>query len=245
MMVVRATTADQAEHTQVQVARGFYARHGKRGLDLVLAVPLLVAISPLLLAVALAVRLGLGAPVLFRQERVGRDERVFRLLKFRTMTDARDASGRLLPDAERLTGLGLFLRRWSLDELPQLLNVLRGDLSLVGPRPLLRRYLPRYTPRQRQRHRGRPGITGWAQVNGRNLLGWEQRFEHDVWYLENVSLGLDLRILVRTARRLVAADEVLAGGGRDLDEFWGTHGPPAHGPRGFPTDETEDGQVPP
>jgi sugar transferase EpsL len=244
-MVIHGTTASAARSHErdapLRPADGFYLRRGKRALDLVLAAAALVALAPLLAGVALAVRLGLGAPVLFRQERIGQGERVFRLLKFRTMTDARDGAGKLLPDAERLTPLGLFLRRWSLDELPQLVNVLKGELSLVGPRPLLRRYIPRYTPRQRQRHLGRPGITGWAQVNGRNLLGWEARFEHDLWYLAHASLALDLRILLLTAWRLLARDEVVASAGKDLEEFWGAAGPPADGPRCLPTDASGDG----
>jgi lipopolysaccharide/colanic/teichoic acid biosynthesis glycosyltransferase len=208
MMVVRATTADQAEHTQVQVSRGFYARHGKRGLDLVLAVPLLVAISPLLLAVALAVRLGLGAPVLFRQERVGRDERVFRLLKFRTMTDARDASGRLLPDAERLTGLGLFLRRWSLDELPQLWNVVRGDMSLVGPRPERPEIIEELRgdlPGIERRLAAAPGLTGLAQVrNGysNDVAGMRRKLAYDLRYLRSRSLVSDMKLILETIPRV-------------------------------------------
>jgi sugar transferase EpsL len=153
------------------------------------------------------------------------------------MTNARDGRGLLLPDAERLTSIGLFLRRWSLDELPQLVNVIRGDLSLVGPRPLFVRYLSRYTPRQRLRHRGQPGITGWAQVNGRNLLAWEARFEHDLWYLEHVSFMLDLKILLRTVVRLIHARDTVASAGAELEEFWGAQGPPAEGPRCMPTDE--------
>jgi lipopolysaccharide/colanic/teichoic acid biosynthesis glycosyltransferase len=224
----------------IRPARGLYARRGKRLADLALASAALVVLAPLLAGVAVAVRLALGSPVLFRQERVGYRERVFRLLKFRTMTDARDAAGRLLPDGERLTPTGLLLRRWSLDELPQLVNVLRGDLSLVGPRPLLRRYLPRYTARQRQRHCCRPGITGWAQVHGRNRLAWEQRFEHDLWYLEHVGPWLDLRILLLTLRRLLVRDEVVAAAGQELEEFWGAAGPPPDGPRCLPTDESGD-----
>jgi len=216
---------------------GFYARRGKRWLDLALAVPALVLLSPLLLAVAALVRLRLGAPVLFRQERVGRDERIFRLLKFRTMTDARDAAGRLLPDELRLTPLGLGLRRWSLDELPQLINVVRGEMSLIGPRPLLVRYLPRYTSRQRLRHRVRPGITGWAQAHGRNSLGWEDRFEHDVWYVRHLSLRVGLEVLRLTLLHGLRRAAVAPGGAGEVGEFWGTAGPPAGAAFAYPSEE--------
>jgi lipopolysaccharide/colanic/teichoic acid biosynthesis glycosyltransferase len=144
-----------------------------------------------------------------------------------------------LPDAARLTKLGLFLRRHSLDELPQLFNILRGEMSVVGPRPLLARYLPRYTPRQRLRQRVKPGVTGWAQVNGRNALDWESRLELDVWYVEHFSLWLDLRIMARTCLKLLHKDDVLPGAGSELDEFWGADGPPAAGPRAFPVEATE------
>ena len=175
----------------------------KRLLDLAVALPLLLILSPVLLATAALVRVTLGAPVLFRQVRPGRGGRLFHIAKFRTMTTQRDATGALLSDGARLTAVGRFLRRWSLDELPQLFNVVRGDLSLVGPRPLLPQYLELYTPHQARRHEVKPGITGWAQVNGRNALTWEEKFDHDVWYVDHRSLALDLRILVLTARRLL------------------------------------------
>lgn len=218
-------------------AAGFYMRYGKRALDFALALAGIVLLSPALLIFAVLVRLNLGAPILFRQERVGTSEKIFRLHKFRTMTNARDAAGRLLPDGERLCAFGLFLRRWSLDELPQLFDVVAGRLSLVGPRPLLVRYLPRYTARQRQRHLVRPGVTGLAQVSGRNLLSWERRFELDVFYVQHVSLKLDLMIFVNTIRLFFGSDTTVATGGRDLEEFWGAEGPPASGPRAFPADE--------
>ena len=180
----------------------------KRLLDLLVASLLLVLLSPLLLAVALLVRFRLGAPVIFSQQRPGRHGKLFTLHKFRTMTDARDAQGRLLPDGERLTPFGRFLRSSSLDELPELINVLKGEMSLVGPRPLLVEYLPCYTPRERRRHCVRPGITGWAQVNGRNMIPWDQRLEMDVWYVENRSLLLDLRILLLTVGRVFRRDGV-------------------------------------
>ena len=181
----------------------------------------------------------MGSPALYRQPRPGLHERPIRVWKFRTMTDARDERGGLLPDGERLTALGRVLREYSLDELPQFFNVLCGDLSLVGPRPLLTRYLPRYTARQRLRHAVKPGMTGWAQVNGRNALDWESRLELDVRYAENFSLALDLKIMLLTVVRLLQRRDVLPGAGAELDEFWGTQGPPAEGPRAFPVEEEE------
>ena len=176
---------------------------------------------------------------LYRQVRVGQGEKPFRLWKFRTMSNERSADGALLPDGERLTRLGRWLRETSLDELPQLINVLTGDMSVVGPRPLLTRYIPRYTARQRRRHEARPGITGWAQIHGRNAVDWDSRLELDVWYVENASLGLDLRILLRTILIVLRRDAVLSGGGADKDEFWGVLGPPTTGPRAFPVEESE------
>lgn len=183
---------------------------GKRGLDLVIAVPACVLLLPVLAILAVLVRVRIGRPVLFRQERPGRDGLPFVLFKFRTMTDARDAAGRLLPDAQRLTPLGRFLRQASLDELPELFNVLRGDLSLVGPRPLLIRYLPWFTERENLRHAVRPGITGWAQIHGRNYLPWDERLALDVWYTENWSLLLDLRILALTVVKVLRREGVAA-----------------------------------
>ncbi len=171
--------------------------------------------------VAIAIRIGMGSPVLFRQDRPGKDGRVFRLMKFRTMRDAKDKAGRDLPDAERLTPLGKFLRATSLDELPQLWHVLCGDMSLVGPRPLLVRYLDRYSPRQARRHDVKPGITGWAQVNGRNAVCWEKRLEMDVWYVENWSLALDLRILLLTLRKVFVREGISAAGEATMSEFMG------------------------
>src|SRR5437868_9780209 len=167
----------------------------KRPLDFLIALLGLLLIMPLLLVLWLIVCNRLGIPVLFRQQRPGLHGKPFTMYKFRTMTGYRDANGNLLPDAERLTSFGQFLRRTSLDELPELVNVLRGEMSLVGPRPLLMQYLNRYTPEQARRHEVRPGITGWAQVNGRNALNWQQRFAMDVWYVDHCSLALDARIL--------------------------------------------------
>jgi lipopolysaccharide/colanic/teichoic acid biosynthesis glycosyltransferase len=194
----------------------------KRLLDLAVAVPALILLSPLFLAIALAVRIGLGAPVLFRQERPGLDGRPFTILKFRTMRDASDASGRPLPDAERLTRLGRFLRATSLDELPELANVVRGEMSLVGPRPLLTQYLERYSPRQARRHEVKPGLTGWAQIHGRNDLSWEEKFELDVWYVEHRSLRLDLTVLARTLWKVLKREGVSQPGQATAEEFWGS-----------------------
>ncbi|HEX8674253.1 MAG TPA: sugar transferase [Longimicrobium sp.] len=181
----------------------------KRLVDVLASAGGLLVLSPVLLAVAVAVRWSMGSPVLFRQVRPGRHAVPFAMYKFRTMRDAHDESGNPLPDGERLTSVGRFLRKTSLDELPELINVLRGDMSLVGPRPLLMRYLPYYTPREQRRHDVRPGITGWAQVNGRNTARWAERLEMDVWYVEHQSLWLDLRVLARTAASLLGQKGVV------------------------------------
>jgi lipopolysaccharide/colanic/teichoic acid biosynthesis glycosyltransferase len=194
----------------------------KRLFDIVAALTLLVLAAPLMALTAVAVWLALGPPVLLRQQRPGLEGKPFTFLKFRSMTEARDARGELLPDAQRLTRFGRWLRASSLDELPQLINVLRGEMSLVGPRPLLMEYLPLYTPRQALRHAVRPGITGWAQVNGRNALSWEEKFELDVWYVENRSFWLDLKILALTARRLFDRRGVRHGDHATMPRFTGT-----------------------
>ena len=168
----------------------------------------------------------IGAPVFFRQQRPGLHGQPFQMVKFRTMTDARDASGALLPDADRLTPFGRFLRSSSLDELPELWNVVAGDMSLVGPRPLLMRYLPLYTPEQARRHAVRPGVTGWAQVNGRNAISWEQKFAYDVWYVDNLSLWLDLKILGLTVRKIVVREGISQAGQATMEEFRGQHNQP-------------------
>lgn len=201
----------------------FYRRVGKRAIDLGLAVPAAIALAPVGLVVAGLARAKLGSPVLFRQPRPGRDGRVFELIKFRTMTDERDPTGALLPDSERLTPLGDRLRRWSLDELPTLWNVIRGDMSLVGPRPLLVQYLERYTPEQRRRHEVAPGITGWAQIHGRNAIAWDEKFELDVWYVENVSLRTDLTILARTVAQVLGRRGISAEGHATMPEFMGSN----------------------
>ncbi len=198
-----------------------YVRFGKRWLDVWGAVVLFSISLPVQAVVAVALRSQLGTPILFRQRRPGLHGKPFTMLKFRTMTDARDAAGNLLPDAERLTRLGRFLRGSSLDELPELWNVLRGDMSLVGPRPLLMQYLERYTERQARRHEVRPGITGWAQVNGRNAVDWDDRLAMDVWYVDNVSLALDIRILRRTLAAVLTRRGISAEGHATMPEFLG------------------------
>jgi lipopolysaccharide/colanic/teichoic acid biosynthesis glycosyltransferase len=199
----------------------WYARRGKRLLDIGLAMPLALLALPLLLPAAALLALQNQGRVLFRQQRPGLHGRLFTLYKLQTMTEARDANGRLLPDADRLPRLGRWLRATSLDELPQLWNVLHGDISLIGPRPLLPEYLPLYSPEQARRHLVRPGITGWAQVNGRNAISWEQKFTYDVWYVEHLSLGLDLRILLRTAGRVLSAHGISAEGQATMEAFRG------------------------
>ena len=193
----------------------------KRLFDLLLSFGLLLALAlPLLLLWGL-VRRKLGSPVLFRQVRPGLHGRPFMMVKFRTMTDEHGADGELLPDAQRLTPFGRFLRAASLDELPELWNVLRGEMSLVGPRPLLMEYLPLYSPEQARRHEVRPGITGWAQVNGRNALSWEERFKLDVWYVDHRSLWLDLRILWLTVRKVIVREGISAQGEATMPRFTG------------------------
>ena len=199
-----------------------YQRFGKRVLDLALTLPALLLLWPLLLLLAWLVRRRLGAPVLFRQQRPGRDGQPFTILKFRTMTDARDAQGHLLPDADRLPPFGQRLRATSLDELPELFNVLRGDMSLVGPRPLLMHYLDLYTPEQMRRHAVKPGVTGWAQVNGRNALSWEQKFRLDVWYVDHLSFWLDLKILALTAWKILKREGISQPGQATMEEFRGS-----------------------
>ncbi|HIG73243.1 MAG TPA: sugar transferase [Bacteroidetes bacterium] len=198
-----------------------YTRWGKGLLDRTAAAAGLVVLSPLLVLLALLVRTKLGSPVLFRQQRPGQGGKPFTLIKFRTMTDARGPDGALLPDADRLPAFGQFLRSTSLDELPELWNVLKGEMSLVGPRPLLMRYVERYTPEQARRHEAKPGITGLAQVYGRNAISWEEKFAMDVQYVDRVSLGLDLRILVRTVLQVVRRDGVSADAHVTMPEFTG------------------------
>jgi len=193
----------------------------KRTVDLFVSFALLVALSPALLSIAMLILLQMGYPILFRQQRAGTYGKPFTIYKFRTMTDKRDAQGQLLPDGERLTQLGRVLRLFSLDELPQLWNVLRGDLSLVGPRPLLTRYLHRYNEEQARRHNVLPGITGWAQINGRNAIAWNQKFALDVWYVDHWSLWLDIKILWRTAMTIIHREGISQMGHATMPEFMG------------------------
>ena len=195
---------------------------GKYLMDRVCAVIGLICLSPLLALLLVLVCWKLGRPVFFRQQRPGLQGRRFSLVKFRSMTDTRDAEGNLLPDHERLPPLGSLLRRSSLDELPELWNVLRGDMSLVGPRPLLREYLPRYTPEQARRHEVKPGITGWAQVNGRNAISWEEKFKLDIWYVDHCSLWLDLRILALTVIQVFQRKGISAEGHATMPLFDGS-----------------------
>lgn len=191
----------------------------KRAFDIVAALAGLLLAAPVLLVTALAVRIGLGKPVLYRQMRPGLGGRPFELLKFRTMTDARDRQGQPLPDEQRLTALGQLLRRTSLDELPELINVLKGDMSLVGPRPLLMDYLPHYTAEQARRHEVRPGLTGWAAIHGRNATSWEQRLAQDVWYVDHRSFALDCRILLLTVVKVVRQEGIAPDGQATMPRF--------------------------
>ena len=193
----------------------------KRFFDIVIAALALLLLAIPLLVLIWQVRRKLGSPVFFRQTRPGLDGRPFQMVKFRTMTDAHGPDGQLQPDADRLTPFGRFLRSTSLDELPELFNVLKGDMSLVGPRPLLMEYLPLYSPAQRRRHEVRPGITGWAQVNGRNALSWEEKFKLDVWYVDHCSLWLDIKILWLTVRKVLVREGISADGEATMSKFTG------------------------
>ena len=196
----------------------------KRTFDMLVSLVGLLVLAPLLALLALLIRLNLGSPVFFVQQRPGLHGKPFRLIKFRTMRDATDSEGNPLPDAERLTRFGQFLRSSSLDELPELWNVLRGDMSLVGPRPLLMEYLPLYSQEQARRHEVRPGITGWAQVNGRNAVSWDEKFRLDVWYVDHRSLGLDLQIIFLTLKKVIVREGISAEGHATMEKFTGNHG---------------------
>ena len=194
----------------------------KRTIDIIFSLAVLLILAPVLLITAVIIRAKLGSPVLFRQQRPGLGGRPFRLIKFRTMTDQRDSTGNLLPDESRLPAFGRFLRSTSLDELPELFNVLKGDMSIIGPRPLMMKYLGRYTPEQARRHDVKPGITGWAQVNGRNAISWEDKFKLDVWYVDNWTLWLDLVILLKTIAAIFKREGITQQGRATMDEFMGT-----------------------
>ena len=204
---------------------GFYEKFVKRFLDLFLSGMALILLSPLLLVTAILVRVKLGSPVIFAQERPGKDEKIFRLHKFRSMSDAQDENGSLLPDGERLTGFGKKLRATSLDELPELWDIFRGKMSIVGPRPLLVKYLPLYSEEQHHRHDVRPGLTGWAQVHGRNLASWEERFAYDVDYVDHVSFALDVKIILMTIHCVFAREGISAEGSATMEAFMGTEAP--------------------
>ena len=198
-----------------------YRAFGKRSIDLLLSIPAVLLLIPFLLAISLLILAMMGGPVLFKQKRPGLAGVPFNLLKFRTMRDKRDTNGNLLSDTARLTPIGRFLRSTSLDELPELIIVIRGKMSLVGPRPLLMEYLDRYTPKQKRRHEVKPGITGWAQVNGRNALSWEEKFEMDVWYVDNVSLWVDLKIIGMTIWKILKREGISQPGQATAEQFMG------------------------
>ena len=206
----------------MQHKAGFYEKYIKRLLDIVFSALALTLLSPVLLITALLVRIKLGSPVIFRQSRPGKNGEIFRLHKFRSMSDTRDKEGNLLPDAERLGSFGTRLRALSLDELPELWDIFRGKMSFVGPRPLLVEYLPLYNEYQRRRHDVKPGLTGLAQVNGRNLVSWEERFAYDVDYVEHICFALDLRIIAMTVRCVLAREGISAEGSVTMDVFTGT-----------------------
>jgi len=194
----------------------------KRVFDLLISLFALMVLSPVMIMTALLVRFKLGSPIFFTQERPGLDSKVFKMIKFRTMLDATDKHGQQLPDEQRITSFGSFLRAASLDELPGLFNVIKGDMSLVGPRPLLVQYLPLYNLKQARRHNVRPGITGWAQVNGRNAISWEDKFSFDVWYVDNPSIWLDLKILLLTVKKVFVREGISADGHVTIEPFKGT-----------------------
>lgn len=199
-----------------------YKKRIKRCLDIVLSLCGIIVLSPVLLVLFILVRVKLGSPVLFKQERPGKGEKIFTLCKFRTMTDARDEKGELVPDEVRLTKFGRLLRATSLDELPELFNILKGDMSVIGPRPLLVRYLPRYNSFQRRRHEVRPGLTGLAQVNGRNALTWEEKFEYDVRYVDNLTFAMDVRIFFATVRAVLKHEGINSETSATMEEFMGS-----------------------
>lgn len=199
-----------------------YEKYIKRLLDIVISLTALILISPVMLIVAILVRTKLGSPIIFRQERPGKDEKIFKLYKFRSMSDKKDENGKLLPDSERLTKFGKILRATSLDELPELVNILKGEMSLIGPRPLAVCYLPYYNEKEKKRHSVRPGLTGLAQINGRNALNWDDRFAYDIKYVENITFFNDMKILFKTVLKVLKSEDVIVSGtGKtiDFDEY--------------------------
>ncbi len=201
------------------MSNSFYAKYIKRLIDIILSLLVIVLFCWLYAIVAILVRVKLGSPVLFKQTRPGKDEKIFNMFKFRTMTDERDANGELLPDEVRLTSFGSFLRKTSLDELPEFFNILKGDMSFIGPRPLLVKYLPYYNERERLRHSIRPGLTGWAQAHGRNAISWEKKFEYDVWYVEHMSFLTDIRVIIDTVKAVLHSEGVALNALEDFDEY--------------------------
>jgi len=198
---------------------GFYKKYIKRPMDFILSLLALIILSPLMLTIAILVRIKLGSPVIFRQQRPGLNEKIFTLYKFRTMTDERDENGDLLPDSVRLTKFGRFLRSTSLDELPELWNIVKGDMSIVGPRPLLVQYLPLYNEEQKHRHDVRPGLTGWAQVNGRNAISWEERFALDLEYVRNINFVLDLKVFFLTLKKVLIREGINSATSVTMEPF--------------------------
>lgn len=199
-----------------------YKHFFKRLIDFTLSLIGFIVISPIFIIVWVWLTIAnKGAGALFFQERPGKDEKIFKVIKFKTMTDERDASGKLLPDAERLTKAGRFVRSTSLDEIPQLINVIKGDMSLIGPRPLLVQYLPLYNEYQKRRHEVRPGITGWAQVNGRNAISWDKKFEYDIWYVDNISFSLDIKVLFRTIQKVFKREGINSDTSSTMEPFKG------------------------
>ena len=196
-----------------------YKHFFKRLLDILLSLIILICFSPLYLVLAILVRFKLGSPVLFKQARPGKDEKIFNMYKFRTMTDGRDKNGNLLPDEVRLTAFGKKLRSTSLDELPEFLNILKGDMSFIGPRPLLVKYLPYYNERERLRHSVRPGLTGYAQAHGRNAISWEKKFEYDVWYVEHLTFLTDLKVIIDTVKTVLSHEGVVLNALPDFDDY--------------------------
>ena len=205
----------------VKGKQSFYAKYVKRMLDVFLSLLALIILSPIMIALYVLVLVFLGRPVIFKQERPGKNEKIFTLYKFRTMTDAKDKNGKLLPDSKRLTKFGKFLRSTSLDELPELINIIKGEMSIVGPRPLLVEYLPYYTKEERHRHDVRPGLTGYAQVNGRNSLSWKDKFIDDIYYVNNVSFGMDVKIVFRTIGAVFKRSGITSETSETMEKFEG------------------------
>ncbi len=219
--MMQTETSDNSTPNVTEPRNDWYASWGKRAFDVVVGSMMSVALAPVICVSMILVAVKLGRPVFFRQRRPGLKGQPFEMVKFRSMTDGRDASGKLLPDDQRLTKFGKFLRASSVDEFPELWNVLRGEMSLIGPRPLLIQYLDRYSPEQFRRHDVRPGVTGWAQVNGRNAISWDEKFAFDLWYVDNYSLMVDLKILAMTVLKVVKPSGISAAGHATMPEFQG------------------------